>query len=271
MKKHRPLIMLLTLFLLTWTLFGCLRSDNNEPSLTEDPCRELSFDGYRFSYSGDPDDISFNEDIITLHRSGEYRLSGELTEGRIRVECDGKVRLLLDGLTASSSYGAVISSSCGTFLEIMSAGGSTNLLRSKKYSQTGQSYPVACILSEGALTFSGKGSINIRSEHGAAALSLSELRVTDGRITLGGEQYGAWARDRFVLENGAVTVSSGEYGVYVPCEDFCEGIIELMGGELNAICESAVLFAGRRIDIGNTKTTYDAPEFSQCGISDRER
>lgn len=268
MKLHRLLAFFSLTFIFLGTLASCNRrivdvpEDSIPPVETQREEKVLSFDNRRFSYYGESEDISAEEDIITIRRKGAYRLTGRLTEGRIRISCRGEVRLILDNFSGSSSYGPLIEADRGVSLTVETAKDSINTLSSADYKGDGI-FPSSCILAWEAL-FCGEGSATVRSKGDAAITCLSSASFEGGRFSLSGRKYGLWTRDAFSMNGGRLTVTDADYGICASDGENAIGRIEISGGELTAICKEGVLFAGRSIEVIGGSTTYDCKKFYIC-------
>ena len=264
MKKHRP-IFLITALVSALLLSSCngLAPTGGEPisDISKSDTSLFEFDGRRYTYNGDPDDIRAEEHVITVVKSGSYILSGKLDEGRIVADCIGEVRFILDGFSGNSSYGAVIESRGGASLVLETAADSVNLLTSKKYGDL--LAPDGCIVAEGYLRLCGDGSLTVRSEGDCGVVCLGDAEQIGGKVSLGGKKYGIWTRDSFSFSGGKLTVISPT-GIYADCGGYSAGEVKIIGGTLTAICEDRVIFAGRRVELTGGSSTYDAPEYLLC-------
>ena len=270
---------LLALALLLCFLTGCGAEDRDRgPSSdctpTQEPQAEethLLLDGRRYTYDGDADDLTVENDRLILRRAGVYRLSGELKEGRIRVEtgAEATVRLILDGVSISSSFGSPLELCGAACVTLEMARGSVNFLSGGGVIGDGEALPAACIRSEGTLVLCGDGFLTVKGERSDGIAAMGRVIVSGGSATVAAERNGVWTRDGLYLNAGSLTVSTAECGVAAPSET--TGKVMLSGGRLTANCTKVGILAGREIAVGSCEvsvlapTRYQAP--SPCEIS----
>ncbi len=270
MKKRRPLTLLFCLFLCL-CLSSCRIKEGdvgqNKPDgeKTLEYDGELLFEGRRYTYTGDGEDIEVSDDIITVKASGIYRLSGELTEGRLRLR-GSDVFLVLDGVTLNSSYGAVIEADGA--LTLSSSENSVNIFSSKQYTDKDSPFPSASVISKGVLKLCGEGLTVIDTEADAAILSLTDANVSGGRVNLKAQKYGMWARDDISLSGGQLTSSSADAGIYAGGGELSSGKLHISGGTLAVISQSIGLYAQKEINISGGSGTFDCKTVYKC---DREK
>ena len=231
-----------------------------------DGTKELIFDKRNFSYSGDPEDISFEGDMLTVLRGGVYRLSGRLTEGRIRIaSADGSpVRLILSGVTLSSSYGAVIETDSHTFLTVEAQKDTVNILSSTQSESRYEHLPSACLIFRGSTEITGEGKITVNSSADCGILSLSELSINISQLTVNAKSKGIFVRDSFSMSGGRLTLKDTPVGIYAGSGEASTGSISISGGTLTALCKEVALFAERSILISGGNGGIDSAVVYQC-------
>ena len=250
MKTHRPLLLLLTC-ILSVLLCACsplAYSEGDEPETKPAELSEydgeLYFDGRRYTYKGDAENISAEADRLTVKKGGSYLLSGELSEGRIIIDCAETVRLCLGGVSLSSATGAVIEQRRGGLI-IETLGGSINRLESKSAEGDGI-LPHGCVYSTGDISFLGSGSLFIGSECDGVS-SGGSVYVEGGEISLRAKKRGIFARNSIAMTGGELTVTYAETGMYAFGGEYSRGSIAISGGRLVAVCSETGLFAEREI------------------------
>ena len=191
-------------------------SDSNIPTQSNTLIEEkhLSFEERRYTYTGEKNDISIENDQLIIQSAGTYRLSGHLKEGAlcIRVAPDENVRLILAGISVQSSLHAPLrieSAACVTLeLERDCINTFTDAPRTKEKKE--DFLPISCIEIYSNLIVSGEGSMII-SGRTACALACSEsIFVESGQITVSALETGIWVRDRLHFQNGSLTVTSAQ-------------------------------------------------------------
>ena len=260
MKGHRSLILFICFFLCLclsschYSIYG--NGDNTDGG---DERGELTFEGRRFSYSGDQEDIDVENDLLTLREAGTYRIRGELSEGRIAVDTrdGGGVRLILDSVSISSSLGPALSARCP--LTIESAKDTVNRLSSKAVGED-EGFPKPCVFGGGSVTLCGEGLVLMESEGDCALLCLTELFVNSGALRVSSDNYGIWVRDGLFMSGGRLTVGYSKVGIFSPDTAANVGAVEFTGGVFTALCEEKAVLA-KYIRASGGSASLDAPIF----------
>ena len=258
---------LIALALLLCLLTGCSAGfrDGGAPSdceLTEESKLEekcLILDGRRYTYDGDADDLAVENDLLILRRAGVYRLTGKLREGRIRVETEAAetVRLILDGVSISSSYGSPLEFCGVACVTLELAKDSVNALSGGSSHRESEALPFACIRSEGTLVLCGEGLLTVKGERYDGIAAMGRVIVLGGSLTVAAERNGVWTRDGLQMTAGTLTVSAAQCGVAAPSES--TGRVTLSGGRLTANCTEIGILAGCEIAVGNCEVSVLAP------------
>lgn len=244
-------------------------ADGEKDSVAEEVCHKIIFDGRRYTYEGDKECFFVKDDVFTIKRSGVYILSGELTEGRIVVDCEdiGAVSLVLDGITARSSFGAVIESKSDLILHAKE--NTVNIFSNERYKGEGADAITSCIVSHKDLIFTGKGSTVVNSKNSSGVLAFCNVIIDGGAFTVSSAKYGVWARDGFVLDGGAVTVSYAKTGISTDSAQSSRGYIRMGGGKFVAQCDEVALAAKGEITVIGTEGSIKSPTLYKCDGSVR--
>lgn len=119
-------------------------------------------------------------DTYTITETGVYTLSGDYN-GMIYINCDGKVKLILNGVNITNENGPAI------FFEnskkgIIEANENTEntLTDGSKYSVDAK----GCIFSNDDLDIQGKGTINIIANYNHGIASDDDIEIEDGNINI---------------------------------------------------------------------------------------
>ena len=273
----RPIRIIISFFcfclavLLVFTVYAfknAKQTDTVEEPQADPPydAGEIVFNKRNFSYDGSPEDISLDGDVLTILRGGVYRLSGTLTEGRIKVaSTDGSpVRLILGGVTLSSSYGAVIETDSRTFLTVEAQKGTVNILSSTLSKSRYEHLPSACIIFRGSAEFLGEGNITVNSSADCGILALSDLSVNISQLTVSAKGKGIFVRDSFNMSDGRLTLKDTPIGIAAGSGEATAGSISISGGTLTALCKEIALMAERNITISGGNGGIDSPVIYQC-------
>ena len=269
MKRYLLTFLIIPMIFVLTACSPTASTSDTSVALTPSPEeRHLILEERRYTYTGEQNDIAIANDRLILQSAGTYRISGTLKEGSlvVRVAPDESVRLILAGVSVQSSYHAPLQierAACVTLeLEKDRVNTFTDAARIKENQD--DFLPVACIEAYSPIILTGEGAL-IVSGRAACALSCAEsLWVHSGQITLSAPETGLWIRDRFHLQDGAITVTSAQYGVIVSESDDAVGVLEVSGGRLSMVCSEIALSAGKRIHITAGEGSLRAPVFYRC-------
>lgn len=265
---------LFLLSILCLTLTSCLSDfapNDKQPSFDDTSApteRRLRLEGRQYFYNGNADDITVSDDVLTICAAGDYHVSGALTEGSLAVSVaqSDTVRLILDGVSITSSYHApfsVLSAAC-VILELSSDTVSTLTDAPRTQSEPNALLPVACAEINSHLLICGEGTLILRGRQHTALASSESITVESGKISLSASEFGIWARDRFSLTGGSLTVTAAPYGIVTDTGSGTVGEIRILGGNLVASCSKIALCAGKRIAVENGSGSLQAPLLYQC-------
>ena len=273
----RPIRIIISFFcfclviLLVFTVYAfknAKQTDTVEEPQADPPydAGEIVFNKRNFSYDGSPEDISLDGDVLTILRGGVYRLSGTLTEGRIKVaSTDGSpVRLILGGVTLSSSYGAVIETDSRTFLTVEAQKDTVNILSSTLSESRYEHLPSSCLIFRGSAEIIGEGNITVNSSADCGILALSDLSVNISQLTVSAKGKGIFVRDSFNMSDGRLTLKDTPIGIAAGSGEATAGSISILGGTLTALCKEIALMAERNITISGGNGGIDSPVIYQC-------
>ena len=192
------------------------------------------------SYTGNPSGVnvivSGNHVKVTSAKSDiAYTLKGTTTNGSFKLYSDKKAQITLDGVSITNPTGAAINIQSGKTMMIKLADDATNYLEDgKSYTLESIEQQKGTFFSEGQLVFSGKGTLNVKSNYGHGIVSDDYVRVRGGNITINSVRDGINTSDRFIMYDGVVNITAQQDGI-----DVDEGYIEIGGGQLtvNAVDE----------------------------------
>lgn len=220
------------------------------------PIPTLTLSGRRFSFEGEAEAIDARDDLLCLKREGVYRLTGDLSEGGISVDVGafGRVRLILDGVSIRSTRRPAIEIVSAAAVILETEEGSVNLLWSSSE---------AVILGSDNLLLTGSGSLSLG---GALRAIQAEGRVSvaSGTVRLSASECGIRSSVGVTLAGGEVAINAARVGLCSE-ERSDSGGIEILGGDLVAVCSETVLSAKRRICLAGGRGSFDAPRWYLCG------
>lgn len=198
--------------------------------------------------------------ILTISKEGTYVVTGNLTEGQIRVETTDteKVQLVLNGVTIHNSNSAPIYLKSADKVFITLADGTTNTLTDgTEYIQTDDNTVDAVIFSKADLAINGSGTLNITANYQHGIVSKDDLVITDGTFNISSVKAGLNGKDALKIKDGIFNISSAEgKGLTSKHDsDTTKGYVYIAGGTFNisncteGIEGTAIIIEGGDIDI----------------------
>ena len=270
MKAYRPLFIFVRLAALMCAvcLLPCLGSCAPVPEpppteVGEEYTGKIFFEGRRYTYEGESQNISAENDALVIKKEGSYLLTGKLSEGRIVTDAPW-VRLVLDSVELCSSVSSVIESRRGTLI-IESGEASLNVLRAE--SKQGQRTRGA-IHSGGDLFICGKGKTVISAPRLPYAVSCGRIFAESGELSL--TAHGGIITSEAKISGGKITVNGAKTGIYAYGSEYGGGTIEMSGGSFVAICQDTALLADEEIKLTGGERDIRAPKPYVC-IKDNKK
>ncbi|MFJ2298552.1 carbohydrate-binding domain-containing protein [Oerskovia paurometabola] len=219
-------------------------ADDEDLSWDESEEVAISLDGD--SAQADGDGVSVDGSTVTITQAGTYRVTGDLTDGRLVVASsgDGVVRLVLDGASiTSSTTSALVVEDAATAVVVL-ADGSTNHLEATKTTvdsdhdtETDGSTdePDAALFSSADLTIGGTGSLDVVSAATDGIASKDGLVITGGDLTVDAGDDGVRGKDYLVVtDDSSVTVTAAADGLKsTNADDETMGYVAILGGTLD--------------------------------------
>ncbi len=257
------------------SLYGCVAADEVEVPIlapAEEEIPSLSFDGRRFSFSGQSDAITHEGATMTIVKGGQYRLSGTLKEGNLQIDVapDECVQLLLDNLAITSTSGAPLKIQNAACVILESAKDSVNRLCDTASEQS-DLHSGGVIESEIPLIFRGEGSLILSGKRVCGIESSSKILHEGGNLTISAPQKAIRVRDRFSLESGRVCVTEALCGIAVGESHTDRGEILLAGGELVIQCADTALFATRSIVATDGRASLRCRQRYVCALQQNDK
>lgn len=204
---------------------------------------------------------------LTLALSGTFA-------GSVTVYSDSVLRLALNGTTLNSPNGPALNLQYGQRSFVVLGDGSSNVLTdTSTYSARtlpgGSAMDLkAALFAEGALIFSGGGSLNVTSAAKHAIASDEHVRVRSGTLTVtANAKDGVRANDAFVMDGGTLTVATANAagkGIKVEGKEDSTapiGFVAINGGtiDINSY-DKAITASWESAEDGDTATLTDDPD-----------
>lgn len=151
--------------------------------------------------------------ILIITAEGTYVVTGNLTEGQIRVETTDteKVQLVLNGVTIHNSNSAPIYLKSADKVFITLAEGTTNTLTDgSDYIQTDDNSVDAVIFSKADLAINGTGTLNITANYKHGIVSKDDLIITGGTFNISSVKAALNGKDALKIKDGVFNISSSD-------------------------------------------------------------
>lgn len=209
---------------------------NTEVHATDDAATYTESEVVDIKLSGtsatvDGDGAKADGGTVTITAAGTYRLSGTLSAGQIVVNApDGTVRLILDGVTITSSTTAAIAATeVGELIVVLAEGSTNTLTDTSSYAEDADVN--AALFSAGDLTVTGTGALTVHGRGNDAIASKDGLVIASGSITVEAKDDGIRGKDYVVLDGGTLVVTAGGDGVKADNEEDADaGFVSITGG-----------------------------------------
>ncbi|MDR1824031.1 MAG: carbohydrate-binding domain-containing protein [Bifidobacteriaceae bacterium] len=162
--------------------------------------------------------VKVDGDVVTIEDPGTYYLTGTLSDGRLVVDTDkdGVVRLVLDGVSVTSSDWAALEVKTADKVVIDLEAGSENSLTdgaTYAYPDEETTEPDAALFSKVDLVIGGEGQLTVNSQAGDGITSKDGLIVAGGDIQVTAADDAIKGRDYLVLRDGTLTLDAGGDGL----------------------------------------------------------
>ncbi|OHW63541.1 hypothetical protein EUAN_04050 [Andreesenia angusta] len=192
-------------------------------------------------------DIDLSEGQPTdIVDGGSYTVSGDLSDGQLKVDTDEEVFIELDGVDITNSEGPAIQVDSAAKVTISAKAGTEN-----KLSDGGSSQLNATVFSNDSLVFEGDGKLDIEGVSGNGIESDDDVTVNSSNISISALNNGIKANSTLTVNGGSIDVSKSEEGLE------SKASIEINGGSLNVSASDDGINAAEDITI-NGGEVYSA-------------
>ena len=205
--------------------------------------------------------VNKSKKIVTLKKSGTYRLTGKIGNYQIVVNTsDLKIKLIVKNVVCSNKTTACIyNSKKSTNLTIQSAKGSTNQFTGPASFalESGKTTPDAVIFSDGNLTLNGSGSLTVKdnSSNGDAIGSKQKITMSAGTINATSKAAALHA-DNIVIDGGSLIAGSSDTAVKASeTVTVNGGSCQITSVDKGIQGKTGVVIKGGTINIRTTKST----------------
>lgn len=217
------------------SLTADLFSDRDLSGEYDSVTAEISLNGESVFVDGEGAEI--NGTTITITDEGVYHISGTLNDGRIIVNSEAKIQLILDNadITCSDSAPIYVANADKVFVTL--AEGSENSLTDGSeyvYENETDNEPDAVIFSHDSLTLNGSGSLTVKANYNEGITGKDDIVITGGTINIDSVGNGIKGKDYVALCNAEISINAGGDGIKsTNIEDMGMGFVYVESGVFN--------------------------------------
>lgn len=217
MKK---LVSILPYFVLLLFLGSCNLSDNDvEPQIASsedsndyvwDSSSETTIIWNNNSVAITGKGATAGKTIATISNSGNYRLSGSASDGRLVVNCsdNGIVRLILDGINLTNTTTSPIFADKAGKVVLILADNSTNTFTDATSYTAISDDENAAVYSKAYLAISGTGKLTVNGNFEDGITSKDGMVIKSGTLLVNAKDDGIRGKDYLLIHDGNITVNS---------------------------------------------------------------
>ena len=185
--------------------------------------------------------VSFDSGVLTIRSPGEYMLSGELTNGRLAVDCkeEGKVTLYLNGVSINTDgVSAILIGECKPKVVLSLVDQAENNFSNIEQPVVDpQDEPNGVIFSQSDLVIEGSGSLNVTARFADGIVSKDELEIRGGKVAVSANRHGIKGKDSVEIYDGEISVTAERDGIKSTNKnDSDRGYVAIRGGSVKIRC-----------------------------------
>lgn len=184
--------------------------------------------------------ILIDENTVVITEPGEYLVTGSLSNGMLKIDCDGdKVILHLNNVSIHNENGPAIYVENGlSRVEISIAESSENILScGKKLIYIDDDEPNGVIFSRSDLTVSGSGILRVTAEAMDGIVSKDDLKIQGGELYIDAARHGIRGKDAVEITGGALDIKAGKDGIKSTNEKETEwGYVSITDSKIHIAC-----------------------------------
>lgn len=210
--------------------------------------------------------VDAESNAFVIVKSGIYELTGDLSNGQVRVQIPKteEITLILNNFTAANGTSAPMYIVSADKCTIELAAGSVNRLTDATtyvYPDPTKNKPNACLYSSDDLTIKGSGTLIVQGNYNNGIGCKNDIRFRDGTVTVSGINNAVKGGDSVTVSGGTLTITGGEDGIKTDNElDPGKGYILISeNAKVDITCADDVLQATQSITVESTaRVTYTA-------------
>lgn len=150
---------------------------------------------------------------ITISDEGVYNLTGTISDGLIRVNTEGNVKLVLNNVSITNSSGPAIYIENASDVIIELAESSNNYLEDGSSYSGYETDVIGTIFSHDDITFQGNGTLEAVSNNEDGIVSKDDLKIVNGIYIINSKDDGIRGKDSVYIQNGTFTINSTGDGI----------------------------------------------------------
>lgn len=198
------------------------------------PNCEISLQGDKIAIEGTG--ASADDSVITVTDEGIYRITGVLDDGKIIVNSDAKIQLVLDNATITSLDSAAIYAMNSDKLFITVPEGTTSTLNDAAVYSDSSNEPDACIFSSDSLTLNGGGTLNVNGSFNEGITSKDDIVIVGCTLNVSSAGNGIKGKDYVAVSGAEINIDSGADGIKsTNVTDEGMGFVYVRSGTFNII------------------------------------
>ena len=215
----------------------------------------ITFENNTIKFEGSGATVKDN--VITITESGEYAISGNITDGRIIVDANdkGTVKLILNGTSIKYEDGSpiYIKNSNKTII-VLEKDTQNSLSDTENYKLDSNEEPDGTLFSKDDLVINGEGTLIISANYGDAIVSKDDLKIMSGTFEIESNDDGIRGKDLVYIKSGTLKINSkGDAIKSTNAEDETKGTITIDGGDITINSTQDGIQAETTLEINNGK------------------
>ena len=210
---------------------------------------------------GETAGVRFEDGCLWITEPGEYILSGSLSDGQIRVDCEkeGRVTLYLNGVSVHCEHSAaLLVGECEPKLVISLVAETENTFSNgASLVYTEDDEPNGVIFSDSDLTIEGGGALTVTAGAMDGIVSKDNLKIQGGEITVTAARHGIRGKDFVEISGGTLHVTAGKDGIKSTNKtDPDRGYVAITGGVIVIDCGDEPIQAENHCTIEDASVSF---------------
>lgn len=207
------------------------------------------------SSSCDSQNVSISDNTITIGAEGTYILSGNLSNGQIKIETDNtvKIQLVLNEVAINCDTSAAIYIKQADKVFITLADGTINSLSNKKeFSTIDDNHIDSVLFSKSNVTFNGSGELTVNAKYGHGIVSKGDLKFISGNYIINTAESAIQGKDSVRIAGGTFNLTAAKDGIHSENNDENnedKGFVYIIAGVINISAGDDGIHAGRNLTV----------------------